>query len=114
MQKIPEISDRKKGRRMRKDKGISWQKEEAHPLSVSDQRSDNTLLTSGTLRVRLWTTRRLVLSIVALVSVNSMLKYKSYEMDPWITNKNTGLGQTPKSNGHIVKDLKYQMRTHIY
>ena len=47
MQKLPEASDRKKGRRMRKEKGISWQKEEAHSLSASDQRSDNTLVTSG-------------------------------------------------------------------
>ena len=30
MQKLPEASDRKKGRRMRKEKGTSRQKEEAH------------------------------------------------------------------------------------
>ena len=74
MQKLPEVSDRKKGRRMRKENG-------PHSLSSSDQRGDNTLVTSGTPRVRLWTTRWLVLSLVALVSVNNMLKYKSYEMD---------------------------------
>ena len=81
MQKLPEVSDRKKGRRMHKEKGSSRQKEEAHSFSASDQRTDNTFLTSGTSCVRLWTTRRLVLSIVALVSVNNMPKYKSYEMD---------------------------------
>ena len=47
MQKLPEISDRKKGRRMRKEKGTSRQEEEAHSLSGSDRRSDNTLLTGG-------------------------------------------------------------------
>ena len=54
-------SGRKKGRRRHKEKGTSRQKEEAHFLFSSDQRSDNTLLTSGTPRVRLWTTRWLVL-----------------------------------------------------
>ena len=44
MQKLPEVSDRKKGRRMRKEKGTSRQKDEAHSLSGSDRRSDNTLL----------------------------------------------------------------------
>ena len=34
MQKLPEASDRKKGWRMRKEKGTSWQKEEAHSLSA--------------------------------------------------------------------------------
>ena len=34
MQKLPEVSDRKKGRRMRKEKGTSRQKEEAHSLSA--------------------------------------------------------------------------------
>ena len=81
MQKLPEVSDRKKRRRMRKEKGTSRQKEEAHSLSGSDQQSDNILLTSGTPRVRLWTTRWLVFPLVALVSVNNMPKYKSYEMD---------------------------------
>ena len=47
MQKLPEASDRKKGRRMRKEKRTSRQKEEAHSLSASDQWSDNTWLTSG-------------------------------------------------------------------
>ena len=47
MQKLPEVSDRKKGRRMRKEKGTSRQKEEARSLSGSDRRSDNTLLTDG-------------------------------------------------------------------
>ena len=46
-QKLPEVSDRKKGRRMRKVKGTSRQEEEAHSLSGSDRRSDNTLLTGG-------------------------------------------------------------------
>ena len=32
MQKLPEASDRKKGRCMRKEKGTSQQKEEAHSL----------------------------------------------------------------------------------
>ena len=45
MQKLPEVSDRKKGRRMRKEKVTSRQEEEAHSLSGSDRRSDNTLLT---------------------------------------------------------------------
>ena len=45
MQKLPEVSDRKKERRMRKEKGTSRQKEDAHSLSGSDSRSDNTLLT---------------------------------------------------------------------
>ena len=48
MQKLPEISDRKKGRRMRKKKGTPREEEEeAHFLSGSDRRSDNTLLTGG-------------------------------------------------------------------
>ena len=47
MQKLSEVSDRKKGRRMRKEKGTSRQEEGAHSLSGSDQRSDNTLLTGG-------------------------------------------------------------------
>ena len=34
MQKLPEASDRKKGWRMRKEKWISRQKEEAHSLSA--------------------------------------------------------------------------------
>ena len=34
MQKLPEVSDRKKGRRMGKEKGTSRQKEEAHSLSA--------------------------------------------------------------------------------
>ena len=34
MQKLPEAPDRKKGRRMRKEKGTSRQKEEAHSLSA--------------------------------------------------------------------------------
>ena len=29
MQKLPDASDGKKGRRMRKEKGTSWQKEES-------------------------------------------------------------------------------------
>ena len=41
MQKLPEVSDRKKGRRMRKEKGTSRQKEEAHSLSANDRRIDN-------------------------------------------------------------------------
>ena len=34
MQKLPAASDRKKRRRMRKEKGTSRQKEEAHSLSA--------------------------------------------------------------------------------
>ena len=34
MQKLPEISNRKRRRRMRKEKRTSRQKEEAHPLSL--------------------------------------------------------------------------------
>ena len=47
MQKLPEISDWKKGWHMCKEKGTSQQEEEAHSLSGSDRRSDNTLLTGG-------------------------------------------------------------------
>ena len=47
MQKLPDISNRKKGIRMRKEKGTSQQKEEAHSLSGSDRWSDNILLTGG-------------------------------------------------------------------
>ena len=47
MQKLPEVSDRKKGRRTRKEKGTFRQEEEAHSLSGSDRRSNNTLLTGG-------------------------------------------------------------------
>ena len=36
MQKLPEVSDRKKGRHMHKEKGTSRQKEEAHSISGSD------------------------------------------------------------------------------
>ena len=34
MQKLPEASDRKMGQCIRKEKGTSWQKEEAHSLSA--------------------------------------------------------------------------------
>ena len=34
MQKFPEVSDRKKERRMRKEKGTSREEEEAHSLSA--------------------------------------------------------------------------------
>ena len=34
MQKLSEVSDRKKGRRLRKEKGTARQKEEAHFLSA--------------------------------------------------------------------------------
>ena len=74
MQKLPEASDRKKKRHMRKEKGTSQQEEEAHSFFNSDQQSDNTLLTSGTPRIRLWTTHWLVLSLVAALSVNNMPK----------------------------------------
>ena len=47
MQKLPEVSDRKKERRMRKEKGTSRQEEQTHSLWGSDRRSDNTLLTGG-------------------------------------------------------------------
>ena len=47
MQKLSEASDRKKGPRMRKEKGTFRQKEGKHSFSASDQRSDNTWLTSG-------------------------------------------------------------------
>ena len=36
MQKLPEASDREKGWRMCKEKGTSWQKEEARYLFISD------------------------------------------------------------------------------
>ena len=41
MQKLPEASHKKKGQRMRIEKGTSRQKEEAHSLLSSDRRSDN-------------------------------------------------------------------------
>ena len=47
MQKLPEDSDRKKGRRMCKEKGTSQLEEEAQSLSGSDWRSEITLLTGG-------------------------------------------------------------------
>ena len=108
MQKLPNVSDKKKGRRMGKEKGTSRQKEEAHSLFSSDRQSENTLRTSGTSRVRLLTTRWLVLSLVALVSVNSMPKYKGYEIKHWTWTNTT------KATNTIVKALKYQMRAHIY
>ena len=37
MQKLPEASDRKKGRCMRKEKGTSRQKEQDHSLSVTSE-----------------------------------------------------------------------------
>ena len=47
MQKLTEASDRKKGRRIHKEKGTSRQ-EGGSSLSFSrDQRGDNTLLTNG-------------------------------------------------------------------
>ena len=104
MQKLPEVSDRKKGQRLRKEKGTSRQKEEAHSFSASDQWSDSTLLTSGTTRIRLWTLRWLVLSIVALVSVNSMPKYKSYEMDQ-LNYKLKHLDKLPKATNTLLKIL---------
>ena len=47
MQKLPEVSDKKKGLRMGKEKGTSRRGEQTHSLSGSDWRSDNTLLTGG-------------------------------------------------------------------
>ena len=47
MQKLPEVSDRKKERRMREEKGTSRQEEQAHSLSKSDRWIDNTLPTGG-------------------------------------------------------------------
>ena len=48
MQKLPEVSDKKKGRCMRKEKGdLSTGGEQTHSLSGSDRRIDNTLLTGG-------------------------------------------------------------------
>ena len=47
MPKLLEASDRKKGRRMRNEKGDLPSREQAHPLSGSDRRIDNTLLTGG-------------------------------------------------------------------
>ena len=45
MQKLPEVSDKKKGWRMLEEKRTSSQKkEEANTLSDSDRRSDKTLL----------------------------------------------------------------------
>ena len=81
MQKLPEVSDRKKGRRMRKEKGPLDKRRTVPLFQAVTSGSDNTLLTSGTPRARLWTTRWLVLSLVALVSVNNIPKYKSYEKD---------------------------------
>ena len=40
MQKLPEAFDRKKGRRMRKEKGTSRQKVEAHFSFSSNRRGD--------------------------------------------------------------------------
>ena len=89
---------------MRKEKGTSRQKEEAHSLFSSDQWSDNTLLISGTARVRLWMTRWQVLSLVALVSVNSMPKYKSYEMDSSkLRTKTLNLDKLPKATNTLLK-----------
>ena len=45
MQKLPEASDRKNRRRMRKENGTSRQKDEAHSISGSDRQGNNTLLT---------------------------------------------------------------------
>ena len=45
MQKLPEVSDRKKERRMHKEKGTSRLEEVAHSLSGSDLWSNDTLLT---------------------------------------------------------------------
>ena len=82
MQKLPEASDRKKGRRMLKRKGTSdkrrkiilfqqcpanWQHLNL-PTASGSQR--------GCSKVPCWAN----LSLVALVSVNSMPKYKSYKM----------------------------------
>ena len=47
MQKLPEASDRKKERYMRKEKETSRQKGGSSFSFGSDRRSDNTLLTSG-------------------------------------------------------------------
>ena len=47
MQKFPEVSDRKKGRHMREEKGTSRQGEQAYSLSGSNPRSDDSLLTGG-------------------------------------------------------------------
>ena len=107
MQKLPEVSDRKKERRMHKEKGTSRQEEKVHSLSGSDCRSENTLLNWWkTPRIRFWTKRWLVLSLVAVLSVNSILKW-NYELKQW-TSTNLQKRLT------IVEAIKYQMRTNIY
>ena len=47
MQKLPEVSYRKKERRMCKEIRTFQRNEEAHSLSGCERRSDNTLLTGG-------------------------------------------------------------------
>ena len=81
MQKLPEASDRKKGRHMRKEKGTSQQKEEAHSLSavtggVTTSKPPGCKWSQhGHSKVPRWAN----LSWVAAVSVNSMPKYKKLQ-----------------------------------
>ena len=98
MQKLPEASDRKKGRRMHKEKGTTRQKEENHFLFSNDRQ------VVVTLRVRHWTTRWLVFSLVAPVSVNSLPKYKKLRNGPIkVRTKTVDLDELSKATNTLLK-----------
>ena len=103
MQKLPEISDRNKGRHMRKEKGTSRQEEEAHSLSGSDQRSYNTLLTGeGATHSALDEALASPFTCTAL-SVNSMPKYKRLRNGPIkLQTKTLDLDKLPKATNTML------------
>ena len=85
MQKLPEISDWKKGRRMRKKKGPPDQRRK---LTLFEQWPANWQhlhlpTASGSQRGRFKAPRWANLSLVAPVFVKSMPKYKNYELKHW-------------------------------
>ena len=89
MQKLPEASDRKKGRRMRKEKGPPDKKEEDHALNLPTA--------SGSQR---WAN----LSLVATVSINNMSKYKKLRNGPIeLRTKTLDLDKLPKATNPLLK-----------
>ena len=77
MQKLPDAFDRKKRWRMRKKKGPPEKRRKLILFqAVTDEVTHHLANWWKTPRIRLWTKRWLVLSLVAALSINSMPKYK--------------------------------------
>ena len=97
MLKLPEASDRKKGRCMRNEKGTSLQKKETHSLSNLPATSE----------VNVAARRHHVglnLSLVAAFSVNRMPKYKNLRNGPIeLQTKTLDLNKLPKATNTLLK-----------